>query len=176
MTEKKDVNVEPKKKEAGEGQAEKPQKSPTKIVNQYALGATAAGLIPLPYLDLGAVGGIQLKMLHRLSKHYGVQFSENLGKSIVAALSGTIATDSLRRGLFNNTIKSIPFVGIIGRVSTPIYAGTATYAMGKLFIQHFETGGTFLNFDPQKAKESFLDLFKRSKGAVYKLKTETEKA
>jgi uncharacterized protein (DUF697 family) len=176
MKEKKEVNSGGEQKDFREEKVEAQPKSPTKIVNQYALGAMAAGLVPMPYLDLGAVAAVQLKMLHRLSKQYDVPFSENSGKSIIATLLGTATYESLGRGLLARTIKMIPILGYIGMLSMPIFASTTTYAMGKLFIQHFESGGTMLNFDPHKAKESFLDLFKKSKGTAYKLKKQPETA
>jgi len=35
-----------------------------------------------------------------------------------------------------------------------------TYGIGKVFVQHFESGGTFLNFDAQKTKDYFKSQFK----------------
>jgi uncharacterized protein (DUF697 family) len=117
----------------------------------------------VPWLDVGALAGVQLKMLHRLSEHYEVKFSENYGKSIIATLMGTITADSLKRGAFTSFIKSIPLIGVIGMVSMPIYAGATTYAIGKVFIQHFESGGTFLDFDSKKVKNHFAELFEEGK-------------
>ena len=113
-----------------------------------------------------------MKMLHRLSKHYEVEFSENLVKSIIATLVGTITADSLRRGAFTSFIKSLPLVGFIGAISMPIYAGAATYAIGKVFIQHFEAGGTFLDLDPKKVKDYFAKLFEEGKSVASKMKTQ----
>jgi uncharacterized protein (DUF697 family) len=117
------------------------------------------------------LAGVQLKMLHRLSQIYEVEFSESRVKSVIAALVGMITTDSLHRGAFTSFIKSIPLVGVIGAVSMPLYAGATTYAIGKVFIQHFESGGTFLDFDPKKVKEYFAKLYEEGKLAASKLKT-----
>jgi uncharacterized protein (DUF697 family) len=130
-----------------------------------------AGLIPFPWLDVGVLAGVQLKLVHRLSEHYDVKFSENLVKSVIAALLGTITADSLRRGAFTTLIKSIPVVGVLGVISMPIYAGATTYAIGKVFIQHFESGGTFLDFDPKKVKEHFAKLYEEGKSAASKMKS-----
>ena len=45
-------------------------------------------LVPIPLVDVAAVGGVQLQMLRRLSEIYGVPFSENMGKSVIASLAG----------------------------------------------------------------------------------------
>jgi hypothetical protein len=55
------------------------------LVDRLSLWSGAAGLIPVPLVDVVAVGGVQLHMLRRLSEIYGVPFSENRGKSILTA-------------------------------------------------------------------------------------------
>lgn len=176
MAEKKEANAkekevrekEPEKKLADSGETN--AVTAHKHVIRYMWWAMGAGAIPVPFVDLGALAGVQLKMLHRLSQHYEVEFSQNRGKSIIATLIGTITTDSLHRSAFTSFVKSIPFVGFIGVVSMPIYAGAATYAIGKLFIQHFESGGTFLDFDPKKVKDYFAKLYEEGKSTASKLK------
>lgn len=168
MAEKKEVNV--KEQKPTEGVEENKLAVAHKLSHRYTLWSMGAGLIPLPLVDIGVLAGIQLKMLHRLSGHYGVKFSENAGKSIIAALLGTITTDSLRTSTFTSFVKSLPLVGFIGAISMPIYAGATTYAIGKVFIQHFESGGTFLDFDYKKVKDYFAKQYEEGKLAVSKLK------
>lgn len=133
------------------------------LIKDHSLWAMGAGLIPIPMLDMGAVAAVQLKLLYELSKHYDVKFSKTRLKAIIAALVGTVATDSLRRGAFTGFIKAIPIVGVIGMVSTPIYAGATTYALGKVFVYHFESGGTSDDFDLEEKKERFKELFEEGK-------------
>ncbi len=61
-----------------------------KLVDRFALWSGVAGLIPIPVVDVLAVGGLQIQMLRRLSQIYDVQFSENRGKALIAALAGTM--------------------------------------------------------------------------------------
>ena len=44
----------------------------------------------MPVVDVLAVGGLQVQMLRRLSQIYDVEFSENRGKALIAALAGTM--------------------------------------------------------------------------------------
>ncbi|MCU0285670.1 MAG: DUF697 domain-containing protein [Acidobacteria bacterium] len=131
-----------------------------KIVNRYVLWSMGAGLIPVPMLDITLLAGVQLKMLYELSVNYDIRFSENIGKSVIAVLTGTITADALRKSTITSFLKSIPIIGFLGSISMPIYSGAITYAIGKVFIQHFESGGTFLDFDPQKVKDYFAKLYK----------------
>ena len=44
---------------------------------------------------------------------------------------------------------------IASGVSTAVFAGASTFAVGKVFIEHFESGGTFLTFDPERVLEYY---------------------
>src|ERR1700758_4010229 len=59
----------------------------SQVVDRFSLWSGAAGLIPIPLVDVAAVGGVQLIMLRRLSEIYDVPFSDNRGKSIIASLA-----------------------------------------------------------------------------------------
>jgi uncharacterized protein (DUF697 family) len=132
-----------------------------RTVRNYTLGAMGASLVPMPVVDLAAITAIQLKMLHSLSKLYGVQFRKDLGKSLIASLIGGYIPYITATTLASSFIKFVPFIGHgLALVSMPILAGATSYAVGKVFIQHFEAGGTFLDFDPEEVREYFAQQFK----------------
>ena len=132
------------------------------VVKRHSLYSAGAGLIPVPWLDLAAVTGIQLKMLNDLSKLYAVPFSEERGKSIVSALLGGYVPTKAGYGAAGSFIKGIPGVGgLLGIFVVPGFAAGSTWAVGKVFIQHFASGGTFLDFDPDKVREHFSSEVKR---------------
>src|SRR5450756_952158 len=81
-----------------------------KLVERFSLWSGAAGLIPVPFVDLAAVGGVQIQMLRRISQIYGVPFSENRGKALIAALAGTMIPASTGIGMAS-IIKGLPVVG-----------------------------------------------------------------
>jgi hypothetical protein len=45
----------------------------------------------------------------------------------------------------------------------PGVAGAATYAVGKVFIQHFESGGTLLNFNPDSVRDYYKQELQKGK-------------
>lgn len=175
MAEQKNVNVEEKKHEESPAKASETSitNPEDRIVRKYMWWSAGAGFIPVPFLDVGALAGIQLKMLSDLSKQYGVRFNENRGKSIIATLIGIITADSLRQGTFTSFVKSIPLLGFLGVISMPFYSVAVSYAIGKTFIMHFESGGTLLNFDTQKVKSSIGKLYEEGKTAASRLTPKT---
>src|SRR5215471_13685294 len=80
----------------------------SKLVDRFSLWSGAAGLIPIPFVDMAAVGGVQLQMLRRLSEIYGVPFSENRGKSVLASLAGSVIPASTAAGGVTSALKAIP--------------------------------------------------------------------
>jgi uncharacterized protein (DUF697 family) len=125
----------------------------TKLVERFALWGGVGGLIPVPIVDVAAVAGIQLQMLRRLSQIYSVPFSENSGKALIAALAGTMIPATSGIGAAS-MLKSVPVLGTIASgFVMPALAAGATFAIGKAFIQHFESGGTLLDFNPPDYRE-----------------------
>ena len=144
-----------------------------KLVDRLSLWSGAAGLIPLPLVDIAAVGGVQLYMLRKLSEIYGVPFTENRGKSIIASLAGSLipasAATTTAMG-FSSALKFIPGIGsAIAALTMPVFSAGATYAIGKAFIQHFASGGTLLDFNPPDYRE-----FIKAQKEKFGLKTAAE--
>ncbi len=127
----------------------------SKLVNRFALWSGVAGLIPVPIIDVFAVGGLQIQLLRRLSQIYDVPFSENRGKALIASLAGSMIPATSGIGAAS-ALKVVPIIGMVaaGFVMPALSAG-ATYAIGKAFIQHFASGGTLLNFNPPDYREFF---------------------
>ncbi len=147
-----------------------------KIVKNYMWWSMGAGLIPVPFVDLAAVSGVQLKMLKDMSEIYEIKFAENKGKSIVSALLGSIVPNSLAYGNIGSILKMVPFVGtVLGGLSMSLFSGAATYAIGKVFIQHFEAGGTFLDFNPVTVKDYFHKLFEEGQAVAKEMSEKKSK-
>jgi uncharacterized protein (DUF697 family) len=125
----------------------------SKLVNRFAVWSGVAGLIPLPVVDVLAVGGLQVQMLRRISQLYGVPFSENRGKALIASLAGALIPASSAMGAAS-AMKAVPIIGTLaGGFVMPVLSAGATYAIGKAFIEHFTSGGTLLDFNPPDYRE-----------------------
>ena len=125
----------------------------TKVVERFSFWSGVAGLLPIPFVDLAAVAALQIQMLRLISRVYDVPFSENRGKALIAGIAGTVIPVSTGVGMAS-VVKGIPIAGTaIGVLATPALAVAATYAIGMVFIQHFASGGTLLDFEPPNYRE-----------------------
>jgi uncharacterized protein (DUF697 family) len=146
-----------------------------RTVKKYMWFSAGVGLLRLPFLNIAGITALQLRLLQVLSEYYDVPFSRDLGKKIIASLLGSIVPTSLSGvlggtvGLFASSIKATTVArSIIGGLSMPVFAGASTYAIGKVFIQHFESGGTFLDFEPAKVREYFRQQFDKGRNLASK--------
>ena len=128
-----------------------------RLVRNYSLGGTAVGLIPIPFVDMAGLVAIQLKMLHALARVYGIDFRADLGRSALASLlGGVLPSTMVAPSLVASLSKLIPGVGqILGAGTQVVVGGAVTYAVGKVFMLHFASGGTLLTFDPETMRDYF---------------------
>jgi len=148
------------------------RKNANKLIRNHMAWSMGAGLIPVPIADFFAVGAIQLDMIRQLCKLYDTDFRENDGKAIISALTGS----GLAR-LGAQAIKFIPGAGsVVGGISMSILSGASTYAIGEVFKKHFDTGGTILDFDSNRLKKMYNDLFEKGKSVASEMKNEQESA
>ncbi len=132
---------------------EQQEEMASKLVERFAMWSGAAGLIPVPGVDIVTVGGVQIQMLRRLSQIYDVPFTENRGKALIFALAGSMIPATSGMGAAS-VFKAVPFVGMLASAFVmPVLSAGATYAIGKAFIQHFASGGTLLDFNPPDYRE-----------------------
>jgi len=140
-------------------------------VKNHVIGVMGASLVPIPLFDLVALTGVQLKMLHSLAKLYDVPFSKNLGKSLIVSLLGGVMPTSAAMTLAS-LAKAVPGLGTAtGIISVSAIGGATTYAIGSVFMQHFESGGTLLDFDPKKMRDYFSSKLEEGKEVATDLKS-----
>ena len=131
-------------------------------VTRYAWGNAACGLIPVPGLDLLALAGVQVKMVGALAKIYDTPAPQSRTRTVVMALLGSLGSATVATGVICSVVKFIPFLGVQASVvALPAVAGAVTYAIGKVFIMHFEAGGTVLDFDPKAMKKYFQEYYQQ---------------
>ena len=132
------------------------------IVKANIITSMASGLIPVPLFDMISLTNIQFHLIQTLAEHYQIP-ADNINKSLITSLvSGSLPVISIL-GL-GSFMKSIPGIGsLAGSGSVAIISGAVAYAVGQVFIRHFEQGGTLEDFNPDSAKEYFSEQFKAGK-------------
>lgn len=121
------------------------------------------GFVPLPLFNVATVTAGNLLLAKKLSELYGVEFKEGAAKKIIAATlsagAGTLATP-----LVESVVGLVPVIGwplVIG--TKPVLNGMTTYALGRMFITHFERGGSFIGSNMDVMKDDFKSAFKNSR-------------
>jgi len=144
--------------------AESPDSEAT--IKKYMYWSMGAGLIPIPALDVAAVTAIQLNMVAELARAHRQDFSREAARAFVAALvCGSLP--AAMAGPLARLIKVIPLIGqTAGALAMPALAGASTYAVGKVFVQHFESGGTFGDFDPDAQRDRYTAHLGNARAAV----------
>jgi uncharacterized protein (DUF697 family) len=132
------------------------EKGTATIVRQAAAGqiissavkwSAAAAVVPVPYVDLVALGAVQDKMVRNLAQVYGVDAQSETLQGVISALLGTLAPAAVSGSLLGSSLKLVPVGGtILGSVGLAAFGSAATYAIGKIFVRHFENGGTLASF------------------------------
>ena len=142
------------------------------VIRNHMIWSMGAGFIPVPIADFFAVSAIQLDMIRQMCKIYDVDFSETQGKALITALTGS----GLAR-LGARAVKFIPGVGsVLGGVTLAVLSGASTYALGEVFKKHFETGGTFLDFDVSRLKKYYNEKFEKGKEMARDIREQQKRA
>ncbi len=140
------------------------------IIRNHIVWSMGAGLIPLPIADIAAVSAVQLDMVKQMSRVYDVNFDEMQGKTLITTLVGS----SMAR-VAASAVKLIPGIGsLVGSVAMPVLSGASTFALGQVFKQHFETGGTFLDFDVDRLRKYYTEQFEKGKKVAEDIKREED--
>jgi uncharacterized protein (DUF697 family) len=148
------------------------EKHANTIIKNHIIWSMGAGLIPVPIVDFFAVSGIQLDMIRQLCKLYEQDFKESEGKAIITSLTGS----GLARMGAKAMIKFIPGIGsVIGGMTMAALSGASSYALGEVFKKHFDTGGTFLDFDVRRLKKVYNEKFEKGKKVAEQLAKEQER-
>jgi uncharacterized protein (DUF697 family) len=100
----------------------------------YSSLAAAAGALPVPFVDLLLLSGIQSRMVYDLARLYGQPLT---GKRFLE-IAGSLGLGLFVRQAGREAIKLIPAVGtILGSVAGSALAGASTYALGQAFCYYY---------------------------------------
>jgi len=117
------------------------------IIKDHVIGAMSAGMLPLPLIDGLLLTNIQWNLICRLADHYGVALKRIHRTMATSLIGGSLPV--LFSGAGSGLLKLVPGLGpVAGGVALCCLAGAFTQATGKVFMDHFESGGTMDDYCP----------------------------
>ena len=143
------------------------KKAARKAVAKAATLAAGVGAAPIPWADAIALVPIQITMLVRISKIFGIDPSRDFLRTLVAAIAGTAGATLAGRAIVSGLLKLIPGVGTpIGSAIAATTAGTLTTTLGEAYIavlaKLFEDTGEAPSTD--EIEREFKDRLSRHQG------------
>jgi uncharacterized protein (DUF697 family) len=124
------------------------------IVRRHAAYAAVGGIMPLPLISFAGVTTIILRMVKRLSDHYGVPFERDRARTIVIGMMGGATPTGLGAVASSTLAYMVPASGLIGLAVSTVAAAATTRGIGRVFVEHFESGAT-LDHDPENWSPAF---------------------
>ena len=117
-----------------------------RIVQRHAAFSLAGGIIPLPLVNVASVMAVIVRMVKKLSDHYGVPFEHDRARAIVIGLVGGAMPTGLGVTTASTLGYLVPGANLIGLAVSSISAGACTRGVGRIFVEHFESGATLGDF------------------------------
>ncbi|MFN9545797.1 MAG: DUF697 domain-containing protein [Cyanobacteriota bacterium] len=131
------------------------------LVKNYTLTSAAIALLPFPLVDQVALMALVVKMVHGLARHYDVPFKANVVRALIASLLSGLTGGLLIKGFYSLS-KAVPLLGALGGGGgIALSSASITYALGAVFIKHFEAKGSLLNIDSEWFKKMFNEELKQ---------------
>jgi uncharacterized protein (DUF697 family) len=121
------------------------------IVYRYMAASAGAALIPTAGLDVAALAGIHIALIKQLCEHYDVDFTEHTARNVLIGVAGSIVPGMVGTVVGRKILGMLPLSGaVFGWALMSAGSAAFSYAIGRLFIEHFEGGGTLLSFDHRR--------------------------
>lgn len=131
---------------AGNGAAALRRRMAVATVERYANWAAVGGVIPVPLANAAAVTTLMVRMIHSLSKLYGVPFEKNRTRAAVVGLTAGVLPTGLATVAASAVTYLVPGYGLLGLAASSVTSSAYTRSIGRLYIEHFESGSTEINF------------------------------
>ncbi len=145
-------------------------------INYSMLLSGGVGIVPIPLVDFVGVTAIQLALVKQLSSLYGVEYTASATKRTISAILGG-AVPAFGSGSVASWVKMIPVVGsVLGGSAMMLLSGASTYAIGRVFANHFEQGGTILDIEASQVKEQFKGYYETGKARLSRKKAAADSA
>jgi len=115
------------------------------IVERHTAYAAVGGIIPVPIANVASITAVIVRMVKLLSDLYGVPFERDRARAIVVGLMGGAMPTGLGAVTTSTLFYVVPGSGLIGLAVSSIAAVACTRSIGRIFVEHFESGSSLDN-------------------------------
>lgn len=120
------------------------------IIKEHMIASLGLGLIPIPLLDIATGIASNVVLVNRLCALYHQPFKASVARGAILTLMGALGSVGAAVTVGFSLAKFVPGIGTVaGNVTLPIANAATSYVIGKMFVGHFEMGGTLFDFDPR---------------------------
>jgi uncharacterized protein (DUF697 family) len=112
------------------------------IVERHAYYSAVGGVIPIPIANVAGVTAVIVRMVKVLSDLYGVPFQHDRARAIVIGLMGGAMPTGLAAVTTSTLVNLVPGANLIGLAVSSVAAIACTRGIGRVFVEHFESGAT----------------------------------
>jgi uncharacterized protein (DUF697 family) len=127
---------------AAEGHAARRRSQARKIVERHAAYAAVGGIIPLPIANVASITAVIVRMVKVLSDLYAVPFERDRARAIVIGMMGGAMPTGLAAVTTSTLVYIVPGSALIGLAVSSIAGVACTRGIGRIFVEHFESGAT----------------------------------
>jgi uncharacterized protein (DUF697 family) len=126
-----------------------------RIIRNATLVGLAAGLEPIPFIDIPILLGTQLRLVLRLGALYGEPMDDEAAKSRAREMVVTLLGGLSLRLLAEQAAKAVPIGGdfIAGAI-----AAAATWSIGQVALEYYEGNGRIA---PKRLRELYRGFYHR---------------
>jgi uncharacterized protein (DUF697 family) len=116
------------------------------IIERHANMSAVGGALPIPLANVASITAVQVRMVRQLSLLYGVPFERTRARAIVIGLMGGVMPTGVATIAVSTLTYFVPGYGAIGLAVSSVTAAAYARSIGQLFIEHFESGSTLVDF------------------------------
>lgn len=126
-----------------------------RIIRTATLVSLAAGLEPIPFIDIPILLGTQIRLVLRIAALYGETLSAADAMKYARELVVTMAGGLGMRYLAEQAAKLVPFGGdfVAGLI-----AGAATWSIGQVAVEYYESDK---QISPNRLRRLYTDVYRR---------------
>lgn len=125
-----------KKREPRSPEEKKRRTQARRMIAGTAAGAAVVGAVPIPIADSALLVPLQLHMLTRIARIYGME-KDSAENAVIDNIIKVGATTMAGRTILS-ALKGVPGIHLAASVLNALVAGTVTYAAGEISAMVFE--------------------------------------